>query len=107
MFFQVYYHLEEYEDALKYALESGEYFNISQRDQYVDCLVSKCIDQYTKLQQSNYEKLHEEDKTVIDVKLKNIVDKMLELCIKDGDLKHAIGIALESRRLDTVKIFPF
>jgi len=99
----VYYHLEEYDDALKYALESGIFFNISQRDQYVDCLVSKCIDQYTKLQQINYEKTQEEDKTTIDIKLKNVVDKMLELCIKDGDIKQAIGIALESRRLDTVK----
>lgn len=87
---------------MKYALESGDYFNLSKRDQYIDCLVSKCIDQYTKLQQMNYEKTHEEDKVTIDTKLKAIVDRMLELCTKEGDLKQAIGIAVESRRLDTV-----
>lgn len=95
--------MEEYNEAMKYALESGQYFDITVKDQYIDCLVSKCIDQYTRLQQSNYEKLHDEDKTVIDEKLKNVVEKMLKICITEGDRKQAIGIALEARRLDIVK----
>lgn len=97
---KVYYHLEEYDDALHYALESKDYFNISCRDQYVDCLSSKCIDQYTTLQQYNYE--NREKIKQIDQKLIDIVEKMLDLCIKDGDFKQACGIALEVRRLDIV-----
>lgn len=87
---------------MKYALESGPYFDITVKDQYVDCLVSKCIDQYTRLQQTNYEKHNEEDKTQIDEKLKTVVERMLKISINEGERKQAIGIALEARRLDIV-----
>lgn len=67
--------------------------------------MSKCIDQYIKVQQPNYECLNEEDRKPIDSKLKTIVEKMLEICITDRDLRQAFGIALESRRLDIVNNF--
>ena len=43
---KVFYYLEEYEEALRLALEAGEKFDLNERSQYVDTLVHKCIDKY-------------------------------------------------------------
>jgi 26S proteasome regulatory subunit N2 len=45
---KIYYHLEVYEDALNYALKSGHYFNLDERSQYVQCLVTTCIKHYVE-----------------------------------------------------------
>ena len=41
-----YYHLEEYDDALRFALIAGRYFDIDVDSEYVQTIVSKCIDDY-------------------------------------------------------------
>lgn len=41
-----YYHLEEYDDALRLALAAGQYFDINVESEYVQTIVSKCIDEY-------------------------------------------------------------
>jgi len=38
--------LEEYEEALRLALEAGEKFDLNERSQYVETLLNKCIDKY-------------------------------------------------------------
>jgi hypothetical protein len=38
--------LEEYEEALNMALESKSYFDLNDKGQFVECLVSTCIDKY-------------------------------------------------------------
>jgi len=48
---KVYYHLEEYSEAVDYALESGEYFSLNTRNQYTDTIVGKCIDRYVTTRQ--------------------------------------------------------
>ena len=46
-----FYHLQEYDDALKLALSAGKYFDISVKSEYVDTLLAKCIDEYKSLRQ--------------------------------------------------------
>ena len=41
-----FFHLEEYGDALKFALGAGQYFDVSSKSEYVETLVAKCIDKY-------------------------------------------------------------
>ena len=41
-----FFHLEEYDDALRLALGAGAYFDIADRSEYVETLVAKCIDEY-------------------------------------------------------------
>lgn len=36
---KVFYHLEELDDSLKYALGAGDLFNINKRNEYVDTLI--------------------------------------------------------------------
>ena len=40
---------------------------------------------------------------VIDEKMERVIEKMFKRCFEDKKWKQAIGIALESRRLDKVR----
>eukprot|EP00954_Amorphochlora_amoebiformis_P006820 532757-Amorphochlora_amoeboformis.AAC.1 len=99
----VYYHLEEHDDALKFALCAGETFNVSDKTEYVETLLSKCIDEYVRLriEESEMKLKAEEVKTEpIDKRLVSIVDQMFERCYEHKQFEQALGIAVESRRLD-------
>eukprot|EP00742_Colponemidia_sp_Colp-10_P001792 GILJ01001916.1.p1 GENE.GILJ01001916.1~~GILJ01001916.1.p1 ORF type:complete len:980 (-),score=200.10 GILJ01001916.1:129-3032(-) len=100
---KVYYHLEEYNDALRLALGAGSLFDVSKKTQYVDTLISKCIDEYIALRVKNVEARPGEDLADIDPRLEAVVERMWERCFQDGEFKQALGIALESRRLDKVE----
>jgi 26S proteasome regulatory subunit N2 len=43
---KVFYYLEEYEESLKLALEAGSKFDLNERSEYIETLISKCIDLY-------------------------------------------------------------
>ena len=40
---QCFYHLEEYDDALRLALGSGAYFDINSKSEYVDTMIGPWI----------------------------------------------------------------
>jgi 26S proteasome regulatory subunit N2 len=46
---KVFYYLEEFDEALRLALEAGEFFDLNEKSLYVETLISKCIDRYIKL----------------------------------------------------------
>ena len=50
---KVYYHLEEYQDALRLALESGHYFDMSQRNLFIDTIIAKSIDEYIRMRRQS------------------------------------------------------
>ncbi|WAR27897.1 PSMD1-like protein, partial [Mya arenaria] len=79
---KVYYHLGSFADSLTYALGAA-----------------KCIDHYTKLRVANAES-SEEDQKPIDSRLESIVNRMFQRCFDDKQYKQAVGIALETRRID-------
>lgn len=93
--------MEEYDESLHYALESKSFLKLSNRDQYIETILDKCIDQYTSLQQENYESSIQKP---ITPKLIEIVESLLELSINEGDYKNACGIALDIRRLDIIRV---
>ena len=133
---KVFYHLEELDDALKYALGAGDLFDVSQQSQYVETLVAKCIDEYIAQKQREYQQTHKAhakhitlatasspatDDTAappaassasassggafapIDPRLVTVVERMFQRCYDDGQYHQALGIAIESKRLDQVK----
>jgi len=89
---KVYYHLGSYEDSLTYALKAGKLFDVNTDNQYVETTIAKCIDCYTA-------KRVEEVKD-IDKSLEAIVDRMFDRCFQHGQYRQALGIAIETRRLD-------
>ncbi|KAH8555091.1 armadillo-type protein [Umbelopsis sp. PMI_123] len=96
---KVYYHLGELDDALTFALGAGNLVDISQKSEYIETIISQCIDKYIALRSRAQDDQSED----IDPRLQNIVERMFQRCIDDGEYKQAIGIALESKRLDVVE----
>lgn len=95
---KVYYHLGSFGDSLQFALGAGNLFDVNSRNEYVDTIIAKCIDHYTELRiqaENNKESAQE-----IDSRLKAIVDRMFQRCLDDGQFKQALGLALETRRMD-------
>lgn len=102
---KVFYHLEELDDALKYALGAGQLFDVAAKSEYVETLVSKCIDEYIRVRQLQYEAEHgnkQAEAVQIDSRLIAIVERMFSRCYDDGEFHQALGIAIESKRLDHV-----
>jgi 26S proteasome regulatory subunit N2 len=96
-----FYHLQEYNDALRCALVAGKYFDISVKNEYTDTLISKCIDEYTLLR-----KKQNSDPSAgiaIDPRMEVIVQQMFVRCYQDSCYEQAIGIALDTLRIDKVE----
>jgi 26S proteasome regulatory subunit N2 len=96
---KVYYHLEQFKESMNYALGAGKLFDVLKHSEYVDTLVSKCIDEYITLRivQSKDASLK------IDDRLERIVMGMFERCFQEKQYKQALGIAIESKRLDKIE----
>lgn len=94
-----FFHLEEYDDALRLALGAGKYFDINAKSQYTDTIVATCIDEYIAART----KEDEEAEKSLDPRLTAVVERMFERCYASGEFKQALGVALEARRLDQVK----
>ena len=62
--------------------------------------IAKCIDKYISLRTRQTTGDNTEE---IDPRLQNIVERMFQRCSDDHEYEQAIGVALESRRLDVVK----
>ncbi|ODV80200.1 26S proteasome regulatory complex, non-ATPase subcomplex, Rpn2/Psmd1 subunit [Suhomyces tanzawaensis NRRL Y-17324] len=96
---KVYYNLGDFDASVRYSLFAGDEFNIEEQSQYIETIVSQCINLYSSLSQKKYV----DSSVEIDPRLSGIFERMLEKCIKTNELKLAIGISLESYRLDIVK----
>ncbi|KAI1793844.1 26S proteasome regulatory complex non-ATPase subcomplex Rpn2/Psmd1 subunit [Ganoderma leucocontextum] len=98
---KVYYYLGEYDEALSFALGAGSAFENDPRgpgsEEYVETIVSKAIDRYISSRAT------EQGDGKIDSRLQGIIEGIFRRCIADGEFRQAIGIALESRRLDIIK----
>ena len=97
---KVYYHLGSFDNALQYALGAGKLFNVDESSEYVETIIAKCIDHYTKLQVENFQAKEASDVKPVDPRLEDIVNRMFQRCFDDKKFKQAIGIAIETRRLD-------
>ncbi|XP_075535921.1 regulatory particle non-ATPase 2 [Dermacentor variabilis] len=91
---KVYYHLGSFEDSLTYALGASELFDVTTSSEYVQTIISKSIDHYIKLRKQP------EESEGIDERLEAIVNRMFQRCFDDKQYRQAVGIALETRRMD-------
>ncbi|KAF8140347.1 26S proteasome regulatory complex non-ATPase subcomplex Rpn2 Psmd1 subunit [Boletus edulis] len=98
---KVYYYLGEYDEALSFALGAGSAFEEEARNynssEYIETVISKAIDRYI-LQRSEEAFIG----TKIDSPLQSIIESIFQRCIDEGEYRQAIGMALESRRLDVI-----
>jgi len=95
---KVYYHLGSFADSLQYALGASDLFDVNARNEYVETIIAKCIDHYTKLRVEAAE--NPTSPPVMDLRLEAIVNRMFQRCLDDKQYKQALGLALETRRMD-------
>ncbi|KAJ7932500.1 hypothetical protein B0H13DRAFT_1955708 [Mycena leptocephala] len=99
---KVYYFLAEYDEALSFALGAGPAFEAESRaygsEEYVETVLSKAIDRYIEVRSE--EQTGKSDK--VDPRLQAVIENIFARCIDEREYKQAIGIALESRRLDVI-----
>lgn len=100
---KVYYHLGSFEDSLTYALGAGDLFDVNSHSEYVDTIIAKCIDHYTQLRNAKMDDKEENKNVEIDPRLEAIVNRMFERCLDDGQNRQALGLALETRRMDVFR----
>jgi len=110
-----YYHLEEYGDALRLALNAGPLFDVNARTEYAETLVARCIDDYIALRLKNISassssgtsssnvSFQTQNASSINTRIEGIVNRMFQKCWSEGAYKQAIGVAIETRRLDMVE----
>lgn len=98
---KVFYHLGSFEDALTYALGANDLFDVNARNEYVETIIAKCIDFY--IQQSIAYIENPTKAKPVDARLEAIVNRMIQRCLDDGQYRQALGIALETRRMDIFK----
>uniref|UniRef100_A0A0G4I2V6 Uncharacterized protein n=1 Tax=Chromera velia CCMP2878 TaxID=1169474 RepID=A0A0G4I2V6_9ALVE len=108
---KVYYHLEQYEETLRFALGAGPLFDVTVKSQYVDTVVAECIDEYIRrrVELDEYDQFSAEKKEKekapdpMDPRLEAIVEGMFARCVAEGMHRQALGVALDARRLDKVQ----
>ncbi|KAG8834158.1 proteasome regulatory particle base subunit [Serendipita sp. 399] len=107
---KVYYYLEEYDEALSFALSAGPAFEAEARahgaEEYVETVVSRAVDRYIALRSSvipTSESEYTKDSKDIDSKLQEIIEGIFRRAINEKEYTQAIGIALECRRLDVIQ----
>lgn len=95
---KVFYHLGSFEDALTYALGAGDLFDVNARNEYTETIIAKCIDFYIAQRVTFIE--NPKEAKPVDSRLEGIVNRMIQRCLDDGQYRQALGIALETRRMD-------
>ncbi|KNC97437.1 proteasome regulatory particle base subunit RPN2 [Spizellomyces punctatus DAOM BR117] len=98
---KVYYHLGEFDESLTFALGAGKLFDLNAKSEYVETIIAKCIDKYIAQRVEQHDNTAEA--LTIDRRLEDIVQRMFQRCYDDGEYKQAIGIALETNRLDVLE----
>jgi 26S proteasome regulatory subunit N2 len=86
--------LGEYDEALSFALSAGSLLSLYESSIYVHVIKTQCIDRYIKLRQEG------NSESALDSRLTLMIESLFELCFENCQYKQAIGIALESHRLD-------
>lgn len=110
---KVNFHLGSLDDALYYALSAGFLFDVDAETEFANTLRARCIDDYMAYQKRRTGETVEEainDSAGSSVshafhsQLESVVERVLDGCIQKGEIHEAIGVAIEARRLDKVKI---
>ena len=97
------FHLGALENALHYALAAGSVFNVDEQSQFAITLRALCIDEYIAMR-SNPESKTESVVSEYRNELEAVVERVLDNCLASGEVNEAIGVALESHRLDKVEL---
>lgn len=103
---KVYYHLGDYPNALQYALKAGDYFDLNETSEYTNIIIAKGVAEYIRIRQESQGEITTESDIKREpqflARLEAMVDRLIATSLELDDEYHAMGIAVDSRRLDLV-----
>jgi 26S proteasome regulatory subunit N2 len=99
---KVFYHLDDLDEALVYALGAQNLVDVNGTDDFSKTVLACCVDKYTVQRKAAASRSNGEEEA-IDERLLVIVERLFEKCINDGQLEQAVGLSLESHRLDMLQ----
>ncbi|KAH7649667.1 PSMD1 protein [Cryptosporidium bovis] len=107
---KVYFHMEDYDEALKYLLYSYKLFDPMENSSYSESMVVKCIDEFIKICKNdyndkiangeNFDNIKNRKIDGLDERLSNLVEDLLLRSTSNNNYLNAMGITIESRRSD-------
>jgi 26S proteasome regulatory subunit N2 len=77
-------------------------FDVAESSDYVQTILARCLDTYISSRVRAAEEGNE-DNDGIDPRLTAVVERLFDRCVTDGQAEQAVGIALETRRLDRLE----
>jgi 26S proteasome regulatory subunit N2 len=95
---KLYYNLEDYTQAVEWALKSEDSFDIKEKSQYVVTILKKMLDKYIEIRKHNF--FNRENQKPIDNRINSIVENVFNNCLQDNRLNQALGFCIESYDLD-------
>ena len=95
---KLYYNLEDYTEAVEWALKSEDSFNIKEKSLYVITILKKMLDKYIEIRKHNF--FNRENLKPIDKRINAIIENVFNNCLKDNRLYQALGFCIESYDLD-------
>lgn len=121
---KVYYYLGNFDQAIKYALASGDYFNIDteKSDLFVETIITKSLEKYIEnrkykynrekvfaenedsyLKQNKQDSFMEVDENV-NAQLREIFVKMVNRCLEAKEFRLALGISIDCFETEFVEL---
>ena len=88
---KVFFHLEEYNEAIRLALGAGSKFSLADKSEYTSTMTTKIVDEYISQSTGS-----------VDPRLCDFAERLFSHSLKTGALKTGLGIAMEARRMDWV-----
>lgn len=96
---KVFYHLGDLDEALTYALGAHDLVDVNEANDYSKTILACCVDTYTA-QRKEAAKQGNLKEDQVDGRLLVIVERLFEKCMNDRQFEQAVGLAIESHRLD-------
>ena len=98
---KLYYNLEDYTQAVDWALKSEDSFDIKEKSLYVNTILKKMLDKYIEKRKYNF--FNKDNLKPIDKRINAIIENVFNNCLKDR-LCQALGFCIESYDLDRLTI---
>ena len=94
-----FFNLHQYKESFYAALDSGEYFDYKQRNEYTETMIITCLDIYTE-----YIKTRGQNSEPLDSRIQEIVNYIFETSSSKDEYMNIIGTAIECRDLTICKV---
>ena len=95
---KLYYNLEDYTEAVEWALKSEDSFDIKEKALYVNTILKKMLDKYIEIRKHNF--FNRENLKPLDKRINAIVENVFNNCLNNNRLYQALGFCVESYDLD-------